>query len=560
MATTGQGRRRTWRFRLDDTRALEVSAPPRATEKQVRRRGRVSLVLGTLAAALTLVAVAIADNTVADGDGVVPIHEGKPMAFGDVDCGVATSSNALIAIKKTGRPGNPTASTFGNGITVTISVLSVAGAGLSATVPAAPGNQIILPGDWTGPANNDLSAHIASQVTINSSVEGAGAGSVTYRASGLNNAATPTTITRDVTMAVSWTTGSCAPANTPPTAGAGGPYTGDEGEQVQLDGSGSFDPEDGDVASYSWTVLPASGSGNDPDAGAGCDFVDGTSNADAMPKVACTDDGVYDVTLTVEDSEGLSDTDTTTLTLNNVAPEITTFTCPTDPVAVGTQVALNGVFTDAGANDTHTASIAWGDSSSSAGTVVQGSGSGTVSGSHTYTAAGIYAPMLTVTDDDEDSATEKCEYVVVYDPSAGFVTGGGWIWSPEGAYMADPTMVGKATFGFVSKYKKGANVPDGNTEFQFHAAGLNFKSTSYQWLVVSGSKATFKGWGTINGSGSFGFLLSAIDGSPDKFRIKIWDVGSGDVVYDNNLAGGDDADPATALGGGSIVIHTGGKK
>ena len=43
-----------------------------------------------------------------------------------------------------------------------------------------------------------------------------------------------------------------------------------------------------------------------------------------------------------------------------------------------------------------------------------------------------------------------------------------------------------STFGFVARYHPGASVPSGNTEFQFHAAGLKFKSTSYEWLVVSG--------------------------------------------------------------------------
>ncbi|HSJ26632.1 MAG TPA: VCBS repeat-containing protein, partial [Acidimicrobiia bacterium] len=170
----------------------------------------------------------------------------------------------------------------------------------------------------------------------------------------------------------------------------------------------------------------------------------------------------------------------------------------------------------------------------------------------------------TVTDDDGGSDTETYEYVVVFDPSAGFVTGGGWIWSPAGAYVDDPDLEGRANFGFVAKYKKGQTTPDGQTQFQFHAGDLNFHSTSYQWLVVSGPKATYKGTGTINGSGHYGFLLTARDGQAtggdgtDLFRIKIWDVGTEEVVYDNNLGGGDDAEPATALGGGSIVIHSGG--
>ena len=50
-------------------------------------------------------------------------------------------------------------------------------------------------------------------------------------------------------------------------------------------------------------------------------------------------------------------------------------------------------------------------------------------------------------------------------------------------------------------------------------------------------------------------MLSAIDGTPDKFRIKIWDKGTEAVVYDNQLNVVEDADPVTELGGGSIVVH-----
>lgn len=55
-------KRKTWRFRLDDTTALEVSAKSPATEKQVRTRGRWSLVVGTLIAAVAFVAVAYASD------------------------------------------------------------------------------------------------------------------------------------------------------------------------------------------------------------------------------------------------------------------------------------------------------------------------------------------------------------------------------------------------------------------------------------------------------------------------------------------------------------------
>ena len=71
---------------------------------------------------------------------------------------------------------------------------------------------------------------------------------------------------------------------------------------------------------------------------------------------------------------------------------------------------------------------------------------------------------------------------------------------------------GKANFGFVSKYQKGANIPTGETEFDYKAGSLNFHSETYDWLVVAGAKAQYKGVGKINGAGNYGFLLTAIDG------------------------------------------------
>lgn len=188
-------------------------------------------------------------------------------------------------------------------------------------------------------------------------------------------------------------------------------------------------------------------------------------------------------------------------------------------------------------------------------------GSGSVSGSHVYGVPGVYTVGLVVTDDDGASDETVFQYVVVYDPAGGFVTGGGWIDSPAGAYTDDPSLMGKATFGFVAKYQKGARVPVGQTEFQFRVADLNFHSDSYEWLVVAGARAQFKGEGTINGVGGYGFMLVGIDGQQpggggvDKFRIKIWDMAGEDVIYDNQIGADDYGSAATRLGGGSIVIQ-----
>ena len=177
---------------------------------------------------------------------------------------------------------------------------------------------------------------------------------------------------------------------------------------------------------------------------------------------------------------------------------------------------------------------------------------------------GVYNVCVSGEDAASNTGAEECAFLAVYDPSAGFVTGGGWIDSPAGAYVGDSSLTGKANFGFVAKYKKGQSVPAGNTEFQFKAGNLNFKSTDYEWLVVASAKGIFKGSGTISGAGNYGFQLSAIDAAltpstdRDLFRIKIWDKDNGDaMVYDNDLGTEGGADPTTAIGGGSIVIHTG---
>jgi PKD repeat protein len=194
-----------------------------------------------------------------------------------------------------------------------------------------------------------------------------------------------------------------------------------------------------------------------------------------------------------------------------------------------------------------------------------GTGSG-VATTHTYIAAGVYDVCLTVSDAGGPSEP-NCTIAVAYDPEAGFVTGGGWFTSPQGAHKPDPDLAGRATFGFVSKYKKGATTPGasapiGDTHFQFAAGDLNFNSASYEWLVVnqSGTNAQFKGVGTINGADDaagnpYKFMVSATDGNPDLFRIRIWEedaYGTKSDVYDNGVA--------QAIDGGSIVVQTGAKK
>ena len=173
-----------------------------------------------------------------------------------------------------------------------------------------------------------------------------------------------------------------------------------------------------------------------------------------------------------------------------------------------------------------------------------------VSASHTYTAVGIYEVNLTVTDDRGVQSSDTT-MVVVYDPDAGSATGGGWFWSAQGNLKQGPESEGKATFGFVVKYKH--ETAGGNLEFQYHVGDINLKSSDITWLMVSSANAQFQGEGTINGDGLYTFRVLAKDGDktggqPDEFTIKIWqgtDTET-DPIYQAINA---------QLGGGNIIIH-----
>jgi uncharacterized repeat protein (TIGR01451 family) len=398
------------------------------------------------------------------------------------------------------------------------------------TVPA--GGTVTITVNYTVPATTNASQ--TNTATVSSQTPDPTAG---------NNTATDTdTVTFD----------------TPPTANAGPDVSGNEGSAIALHGSVS-DPDTGDIATAHWTYTAVSG----VDAGATCSF-DNANAADTT--ITCTDDGTYKATLTATDKSGKTTTDDATVTVANVAPTVTAQNATPSPFALGTSVTATVNFTDPGSNDTHTCSINWDDGTTTAGVVVEPSGSnpGTCTATHTYTTAGVNTATFTVTDDDGGSSNATVQFVV-YDPSGGFVTGGGWINVVAGSYTADPTLSGRANFGFNSQYKKGATVPTGETEFQFQVGNFDFHSVTYSWLVVSGYKAQYKGTGTVNGTGSYDFTLTAYDGKIggagqtgyDRFRIVITNHATGALVFDNRVGASMDMDAANPqnLAGGSITIH-----
>jgi parallel beta-helix repeat protein len=174
-----------------------------------------------------------------------------------------------------------------------------------------------------------------------------------------------------------FTTKKTPPDNAPPFAVPGGPYEGSTGRAVVFDASGSND-SDGVVEFYRWN------------------FDDGSSEILARePSHVYGSPGVYEVTLTVIDDDGVSDTETTSVVVServNVLPVVD----PGGPYSgrVGSSIVFFGG--NSSDVDGVLVNFSWsfGDNSSGFGVLVN----------HSYGVAGSYLVVLTVVDDDGDSS------------------------------------------------------------------------------------------------------------------------------------------------------------
>ncbi|MEF8813562.1 MAG: PKD domain-containing protein [Halovenus sp.] len=125
------------------------------------------------------------------------------------------------------------------------------------------------------------------------------------------------------------------------------------------------------------------------------------------------DDGTYNVTATVQDANGGQDQETTSATIENVPP---TVTASGDEIAEGKIANVTANLTDPGIEDTHSATVDWGDGTTSDVSVDQGAGEGSVSASHEYGDNGTYPITVTVTDDDGGSGEATTEVSVANRP------------------------------------------------------------------------------------------------------------------------------------------------
>ena len=168
--------------------------------------------------------------------------------------------------------------------------------------------------------------------------------------------------------------------NVPPTADAGGPYSGYVGEEITFSGSAS-DPGTADTLTYTW------------------DFGDGTTATGQTVTHVYSAPGNYTVTLTVEDDDGGVGTDTTTATITEAPAQPTMHV---ESIDMGTQYAWWGLIVRAYA----TVTIYDADGNPVEGATVSGHWSG-------------------LTSDTDSGTTDANGQVTLYSD---------WIWTTSGTF------------------------------------------------------------------------------------------------------------------------------
>ncbi|QXP54745.1 PKD domain-containing protein [Cellulophaga sp. HaHa_2_95] len=166
--------------------------------------------------------------------------------------------------------------------------------------------------------------------------------------------------------------------------------------EVQFSGSTSYDPDDGDILSYSW------------------DFGDGTTAITANPSHTFTTAGTYMVTLTVSDNGTpiLNNTDTITITVGK--PNISAFVDAGEDILVGPfdyQFRLEGNFS----GSTTVSSILWEEISTGSSTI---SSPNSFNTNVTITLGGTYIYKLTVIDNLGGVGSDIIEVTVVQCPDS----------------------------------------------------------------------------------------------------------------------------------------------
>jgi VCBS repeat-containing protein len=316
--------------------------------------------------------------TVATADGTsqiitVTIHgtNDAPTAHNDT---FTTAQNASIILTQTDLTTNDLDVDFGD----TLSVISVDSQGTLGAVDLLPGGSVSY--DPSGQFDGLLPGQSATDT-------------FTYTIADSSGATSTATVTITVYRI------------TPPIAEANGPYSVNEGSQISLSSAGSEDL-DGSIVSYEWDY-DYDGSNFDVDATGASPTYSGIDGPTTKT-----------IALRVRDNDGATSIDTTTLTVNNVAPTLSNVTL-SSPINENDYATLSGNITDPGVADTFTLTVNWGDGSSPevfsylAGTTSFNEQHQYLDDNPTGTSSDTYSVSVALVDDDGGAATASTSISLV---------------------------------------------------------------------------------------------------------------------------------------------------
>ena len=220
--------------------------------------------------------------------------------------------------------------------------------------------------------------------------------------------------------------------NHEPYADAGGDLVGFVGVVVNLDGSGSYDP-DGDSLDFTWAIESAPSGSNvklsDPD----------EETAQLVPDV----EGAYSISLVVSDGVYDSEGDEITLTVSEDNGKPVASAGADQTVAVGATVTLSG--SGSSDPDHDPLQYAWTLGTRPTGSGASPSSSTSVSPSFVADVAGVYEATLTVTDGSTTSSPDKVRVVA---QSSGGGGGGSSSCGCQSANAASPLALAGMVFAF----------------------------------------------------------------------------------------------------------------
>lgn len=271
------------------------------------------------------------------------------------------------------------------------------------------------------------------------------------------------------------------------------------------------------------------------------------------------DGRIYTITITsVDDCGNSSSTQTEVYVAHNITAPLAG-----EAFKAGSTVEFKGTFQDV-AGRSHKVKWIIDDQTSVNGAITaepSGRKNGIATGSYRFKDPGVYKLRMEITDQFGNmsyasTAGDQEATVVIYDPAAGNVFGGGWFASPAGALHSDPSATGKASFGFELHYFKKATLPKGETRFEIKVGEFEFTALNFDYLAISDNRAQMMGTGKITGMQSgINYILTVIDNgdATDYIRMKIYDKNTSLVYYDNQPGASDAASPNTPASAQSVI-------